>query len=176
MKRAYLLKFLVLLLVCPGAGCGYHVMAGGEPVGVTIQNLAIPLFTSTSSEMGFEALFTEVIREEFISHSKVPLVPEDRASMVLTGRIYDISTNPIGFNSTTGFTVTSTRRISVRLDVQMIDKARGKIIWHDKALEETTSYSLGSDPLAAQLDEQQALERLARRVAKKIYQRSVERF
>jgi hypothetical protein len=176
MRRAYLLKFLVFLLASSGAGCGYHVRADGEPVGITIQNLAIPLFTSTSSEMGFEALFTRVIREEFISHSKVPLVPEDRASMVLTGRIYDISADPIGYDSTTGFTVTSTRRIRVKLDVQMVDKAKGKIIWHDRALEERTSYSVGVDPLAAQLEEQQALEILARRVAKKIYQRSVERF
>jgi outer membrane lipopolysaccharide assembly protein LptE/RlpB len=176
MTRTYLLKFLVFLLVGLVAGCGYHVRADGEPVGITIQNLAIPLFTSTSSEMGFEALFTRVIREEFISHSKVLLVPEDRARMVLIGRIYDISADPIGFDSTTGFTVTSTRRIRVKLDVQMVDKAQGKIIWHDKALEERTSYSVGADPLTAQMEEKQALETLAQRVAKKIYQRTVERF
>jgi hypothetical protein len=176
MRRIYLLKFLVLLLAGSGAGCGYHVRADGEPLGITIQNLAIPLFTSTSSEMGFEALFTRVVREEFISHSKVPLVPEDKASMVLIGRIYDISADPIGFDATSGFTVTSSRRIRVKLDVQMVDKAQGKIIWHDKALEETTNFSVGTDPVAVQVEQQQALEKLARRAAKKIYQRTVERF
>jgi hypothetical protein len=176
MNKFYPLKFLVLLLICVGAGCGYHVRADGEPEGITIQNLAIPLFTSTSSEMGFEAIFTRLIREEFISHTKVPLVPEDRASMVLIGRIYDITADPIGYDSTTGFTVTSTRRIRVKLDVQLVDKRNGKIIWHDKSMEEWTSYSVGTDPVAAQLQEQQALETLAERVAKKIYQRTVERF
>jgi hypothetical protein len=176
MSRVRPLKFLALLLICVGFGCGYHVRADGEPVGITIQNLAIPLFTSTSSEMGFEAVFTRVIREEFISHAKVPLVPEERASMVLIGRIYDISTDPIGFDDTRGFTVTSSRRIRVKLDVQMVDKTQGKIIWHDKAIEERTSYQVGTDPIAAQFEQQQALETLARRVAKKIYQRTVERF
>jgi hypothetical protein len=170
------LKFLVLLFICAGVGCGYQIRADGEPVGITIQNLAIPLFTSTSSEMGFEALFTRAIREEFISHAKVPLVPEERAGTVLIGRIYDISTDPIGYDDTGGFTVTSTRRIRVRVDVQMVDKTRGKIIWHDKSMEERTSFQVGTDPIGAQLEQQQALETLARRVAKKIYQRTVERF
>jgi hypothetical protein len=176
MNRVYPLKFLALLLICVGVGCGYHVRADGEPVGITIPNLAIPLFTSTSSEMGFEAVFTRAIREEFISHTKVPLVPEEKASMVLIGRIYDISTNPIGFDETTGFTVTSTRRITVTLDVQLVDKTTGKIIWHDKSMQEMTSYPLGTDPIAAQFAQQEALETLARRVAKKIYQRTVDRF
>jgi hypothetical protein len=175
-RQFYPLKFLVLLFICAGAGCGYQIRANGEPVGITIQNLAIPLFTSTSSEMGFEALFTRVIREEFISHAKVPLVPEERASVVLIGRIYDIGTDPIGYDDTGGFTVTSTRRIRVRLDVQMVDKTRGKIIWHDKSMEERTSFQVGTDPIGTQLERQQALETLARRVARKIYQRSVERF
>jgi hypothetical protein len=176
MKFGHPMKLMVLWLVCLCAGCGYHVRADGEPVGIAIQELAIPLFTSTSSEMGLEAVFTRVVREEFISHTKVPLVPEERANMVLIGRLYDIRTDPIGFDDTGGFTVTSSRRIRLKVDVRMVDRRQGRVVWHEKAFEERTSYRVGGDPVAAQLEKQQALETLARRVAKKIYQRSVERF
>jgi hypothetical protein len=165
-------------------GCGYHVRADGEPVGIEFENLAIPLFTSTSSDIGFEAAFTRIIREEFISHAKVPLVPEEKAHVVLIGRIYEIGTDPSGYDSmifTTGdqsstFTVTNTRRLRVKLDVQLVDRVRGKVIWHDTAMEERTSYQVERDIMVTQSYQQQALEKLARRVAKKIYLRSVERF
>ena len=71
MKQYALLLLLTLLL----AGCGYSLRADGEPVGIQLESLAIPLFSSTSSEIGFEADFTKVIRQEFISHARVPWFP-----------------------------------------------------------------------------------------------------
>jgi hypothetical protein len=165
-----------VLLVCFMAGCGYHFSADGEPVGVSLENLAIPLFTSTSTDIGFEADFTRIVREEFISHARVPLVPEERARTVLVGRIIEIRTDPIGYDSSGGFTVTTTRRLKIRLDVQLIDRAQGKVIWHDASIEERSSFQVDTDPLATRFYQEQAVEKLARRAAKKMYQRTMERF
>jgi len=79
-------------------GCGYHFRPTGEPVGIAIDSLAIPLFKSTSVEKGFEADFTRVLREEFASHGKVPLVSEETAQYLLTGRVYDIWTEPVSYS------------------------------------------------------------------------------
>ena len=80
---------VILLLACYSfLGCGYHFRADGRPVGIKIESLSIPLIESTSSNIGFEADFTRIIREEFISHAKVPLVSSSKAQAVLTGRIY----------------------------------------------------------------------------------------
>jgi hypothetical protein len=151
---------------------------------VALENLAIPLFTSTSTDIGFEASFTRIVREEFISHAKVPLVPEERARTVLVGRIIEMRTDPIGYdarsftlnNSSGTFSVTKTRRLRIRLDVQLIDRAQGKVIWHDASIEERSSFLVDTDPLATQFYQEQALEKLARRAAKKMYQRTMERF
>ena len=183
-RRLFAFNSCFLLLMCFMAGCGYHFSADGEPVGVSLENLAIPLFTSTSTDIGFEADFTRIVREEFISHARVPLVPEERAHTVLVGRIIEIRTDPIGYdakpftvNDRSGtFTVTTTRRLKIRLDVQLLDRVQGKVIWHDASIEERSSFQVDTDPLTTRFYQEQALEKLARRAAKKMYQRTMERF
>jgi len=184
-RRQVVLHSCFVLLVCVIAGCGYHFRADGKAVGVTLENLAIPLFTSTSTDIGFEAGFTRIIREEFISYARVPLVPEEGAHTVLIGRIVEIRTDPIGYDSrpftvngqSGTFPVTNTRRLKIRLDVQLIDRIQGKVIWHDPSIEERTSFQVETNnPLATRFYQEQAVEKLARRAAKKIYQRTLERF
>jgi hypothetical protein len=180
MKRGGLLLLLSFLLV----GCGYHLRADGEPVGIQLESLAIPLFSSTSSEIGFEADFTKVIRQEFISHGRVPLVPEEEAQAVLSGKIQDIRADPLTYRSqdvtvggyTSTYEVTRSRRLRVRLDVQLVDRRQGKVIWREAAMEEQASYTVSGDPLEMRYSERQALEKIAGRLAKRIYSRTMERF
>lgn len=180
MKRAGLLLLLSLLL----AGCGYHFRADGEPVGIQIESLAIPLFSSTSSEIGFEADFTKVIRQEFISNGRVPLVPEEKAQVVLIGKIQEIRADPLAYSSQdvmvggnkSTYQVTKSRKLRVKLDVQLVDRRQGKIIWREAAMEEQASYFVSGDPLETRYSEQQALEKIAGRLAKRIYLRTMERF
>ncbi len=91
MKSYTLLLLLTLLL----AGCGYQFRADGEPVGIQLESLAIPLFSSTSSEIGFEADFTKMIRQEFISHGRVPIVAEEKAQAVLVGKVVEVRADPL---------------------------------------------------------------------------------
>ena len=180
MKRCVALLLVSLWL----AGCGYHFRADGEPVGIQLESLAIPLFSSTSSEIGFEADFTKVIRQEFISHGRVPLVPEEKAQAVLIGKIQDIRADPLTYRSqdvTVGgyastYEVTKSRKLRVRLDVQLVDKRQGNVIWREAAMEEQASYSISGDPLEMRYSERQALEKIAGRLAKRIYLRTMERF
>jgi len=166
------------------AGCGYSLRADGEPVGIQLESLAIPMFSSTSSEIGFEADFTKVIRQEFISHGRVPLVPEEKAQAVLIGKIQDIRADPLTYRSqdytvggyTSTYEVTKSRRLRVRLEVQLVDRRQGKVIWREAAMEEQASYSVSADPLEMRYSERQALEKIAGRLAKRIYLRTMERF
>lgn len=165
-------------------GCGYHFRATGEPVGIQIESLAIPMITSTSSQTGFEADFTKVIREEFISHGKIPLVSEAGAHAVLIGRIYNIETEALSYDYqqhtvggySTTHEVTKSRRLKIRLDMQLIDKRNNRVIWHEKAMEERASFEVDADPIATRYHQRQALEKIARRLAKRVYLKTAERF
>lgn len=165
-------------------GCGYHFRATGEPVGIRLESLAIPMITSTSSEMGFEADFTKIIREEFISHGRVPLVSESGAQAVLRGRVYDISTDALSFNSqeyvvrgySTTYEVTSKRRMRIKLDMQLFNARDHKVIWRDQAMEERASFVVDPNPEITRYNQREAVMEIARRLAKRVYLKTMERF
>jgi len=178
-------SFLVVTILLAGyMGCGYRLRATGEPMGIKIESLAIPLMTSTSSNKGFEADFTKMIREEFISHAKIPLRPREEAQAVLIGKIYDTRFQPLTYDlqqqtvagEVTTHEVTSSRRMKISLDVQLTDRATGKVIWREKSMKEEASFIVGPDPLANRYYQQQALQKISRRLAKRIYLKTMERF
>jgi Lipopolysaccharide-assembly len=158
--------------------CGYKVQPLGRPVGIDIQSLSIPLVESTSSLAGFEGDFTRMIRQEFVSHSSVPLVTREEAAMVLLGRIHTIRTDPLGYSLDVSkdYPVTSSRWLIMRLEAKLVDRRTGKTIWTEKNLEEKASYQVGQDPLLNRHNERRALEENARRLAKQIYLKTMERF
>lgn len=174
----------LLILFFFSVGCGYHFRATGEPLGMRYESLAIPLIGSTSSEMGVEADFTEIIREEFISHGKVPIVASESAQTVLIGKLYDFQAEPLSylFQQQTVYghvvthEVTHGRRLKVKLDIRLTDRATGKVIWHEKAMEEKAAYLVERDPLVTINNQRQALREIARRLSKRIYLKTMERF
>jgi len=179
-----LLIIMVSIFGCLLMGCGYTFRADGEMMGLKLDSLAIPLMSSTSSELGFEADFTRIIRDEFISNVKILLVSVDKAQAVLSGRIYDITTEPLSFEqtqvtvggSTSTFSVTSSRRLIIKLDAKLTESASGKVIWHDSAMVERSSFNVGTDPLENRFNRQQAVEEIARLMARRIFLKTVERF
>jgi len=184
MRRSFPSPLLIICFLGFFIGCGYHLRATGEPMGIKLESLAIPLMTSTSSNKGFEADFTRIIREEFISHAKVPLLSREEAQAVLIGRIYDTRFQPLTYDlqqqtiggEVTTHEVTSSRRMRIILDVQLTDRATGKVIWHEKSMKEEASFIVGTDPLANRYYQRQALQKISRRLAKRIYLKTMERF
>ena len=182
--RLFFVPVLMLLPASLFSGCGYQVRATGEPVGITLRNLAIPLVASTSSEAGFESDFTRIIREEFISHARVPLVPEDEAQAILLGKVTEIRTEAIGFRSrdvtvgvnTTTYETTTRRRLRIKLDMRMVDRKSGQVLWHDGAMEAKALFAVSSDPLATRYNQKLALLEIGRVLAKRVYLKTMERF
>jgi hypothetical protein len=166
------------------SACGYHLRPSGEPVGGSIDSLAIPMMTSTSSVVGFESDFTRIVRDEFISHAKVPLTAQEEARYVLVGHIHDIRTDPQSYSYQqqqvrgydTTFAETNRRRLRLILSVSMVEKSTGKVIWTEQSMETRGSYDVGVDPLVNQYNQRLALEKVARRLAQRIYMRTMERF
>jgi len=182
-KFLFLTLFVLISLIIP-QGCGYHFRETGKPIGVQIQSLAIPLMESTSSSLGFEGVFTRMIREEFVSHARVPIVSRDEAATVLIGRVSEIKTEPytyrvdrntVGGRKTT-YEVTNARWLRVKLDARLVERPSGKIIWAERGMEERTTFSVGTDPLENRYNQDQALRRIARSLAERIYLKTMERF
>jgi hypothetical protein len=165
-------------------GCGYHLRKTGEPTGIEMKSLAIPLMASTSSSLGFEGDFTRFIREQFISHSKVPLVSKDKAEFVLIGKIVQINTEPLSYSSirkeihgeTITYDETKQRRIQIIVSLKLVERATGNIIWENRSMEGKSSFSLGTDQLQTRYNQRMAVRNIAKTLSEKIYLKSVERF
>ncbi len=176
-----LILFSVSLLFI---GCGYHLRKTGEPTGIEMKSLAIPLMASTSSSLGFEGDFTRFIREQFISHSKVPLVSKDKAEFVLIGKIVEINTEPLSYSSirkeihgeTITYDETKQRRIQIIVSLKLVERATGNIIWENRSMEGKSSFSLGTDQLQTRYNQRMAVRNIAKTLSEKIYLKSVERF
>ena len=175
---------LICLTIVVAYGCGYHFRAVDKPVSEGIQSLAIPLIKSTSSSLGFEGDFTTIIREEFASHSKVPLVAREEASAVLIGRVSQIKTDPVSYDifrttvqgEETRYEVTNKRWLEIELNAKLIDRASGKPIWQDKKMTERATFVVSTDPLTNRFNQRRAAREMARRFAKRIYLKTMERF
>jgi hypothetical protein len=182
--RSCAMLFALFALLFASFGCGYHLRPTGEPIGLSIESLAVPLMTSTSSEPGFEAVFTRIVRDEFISHARMPLVSDEEAEFTLLGRIHTIWTDPQSYNSleqiidgnSVFYDETNRRRLRLRLEVSLVEKSTGKVVWREEAMETRASFEVTADPLVNQHNKQIALERIARRLAQRIYLRTMERF
>ena len=178
-------NMLTLFLVLPLlSGCGYQFRSNGQPLGLEIDSLAIPMVTSPSSSLGFEADFTRILREEFISHARVPIQPREKAQFILSGNILEVRADPLSYNiqeftikgNTVTNEVTRRRRLFVKMDIYLSDRRTGRIIWHEPSMEEETSFAVGIDPLVNRYNQKQALEKIARDLSKKIYLKTMERF
>ena len=107
-----------------------------------------------------------------------------RVTATLVGRIHDIRTDPLTYKSTEytvsgeteTYQVTRSRNLRVNLDVRLVDKRKGNVIWQDRNMTETVSFAVDADPLVTQYNQKIALERIASRMAKKIYMKTMERF
>ncbi len=186
LKYCYFIILWVMVLLPEFliTGCGYSIRASGDPMGIKMESMAIPMIESTSSDLGFEADFTRVIREEFIRNSKVPLVPRGEAQTVLSARVYDISTEPVSYDlnqepingAVATYTETKTRTLRVKVDIRFEDERTGKVIWRNENMEEKTRYVVDKDPLVTRFNKKNALETIAERLAKRIFLQTMERF
>ena len=178
------ITLILILSMTVFSGCGYSFRADGRPVGMEIKSLAIPMIESSSSEKGFEADFTTVLRNEFISHALVPLENKDQASMILRVQVYEVITQPLTYDSSQSMVsgrniiheTTSSRRLILRLNASLIDSTDGKTVWNDSSMTEEASFNVTSDPLVNRKNQREALLKIARLLSERMYNRTMERF
>lgn len=167
-----------------GGGCAYHFQPTGKPHGLSIKSIAIPMVKSPSSAIGFEGEFTRAVREEFIDHSSLPVVPKAQADAVLVIRITRIGSDPLAYNvsqatiqgRTVNYETTSSRWLWLKIDARLLDRESGRVLWEQNGIREKAAYSVSTDPLETRYNRRSALRNIARNVAKKAYAQTMERF
>ena len=171
--RCYLplaLSFLPFLLCC-----GYHVAGRGAGLPPDIKTIAVPIFANQSSTFRIEEKLTAAVTHEFIERTKFRITPDPKgADAVLRGTVKDVRSGVITFDLTTGRA--SSIQIQVTTDVKLEDLHSKKVVYANPNFVFREEYQVSQTTSALFEEDQAALERLSRDVARTLVTELLENF
>jgi len=138
MKRGTVL-LLAAALALDGCIWRYSLHGGGLPA--HIRNVAILPFENQTGSTELQRELTEGLRKAFSSRLGLREAGEDKASAIVRGTIvqYDMDV-PVAFSANPAQATSARRRLQVRVDVEIFDQVRGRVLWSRKGMSADGDY------------------------------------
>ena len=166
---------IALLLLSPLIlhACGYRFAGSGAfPEGV--EYIFIEVLENRTSKIGVERIVTNRLVFEFSKQRESSLVSSlDEADAVLKGSINSIRTQTIS-RVDTG--VANERQVVMKVDLRLIKKDGGAVIWTAKGLSDREAYDVDSVKIETNRNEELAIGRLSARISERIFNRLTDNF
>jgi hypothetical protein len=163
------------LLAIALAGCGYHVAGHADLVPTTVKTIAIPNFTNVTTRYKLTDWLPEAISREFISRTKYRVVKDaNNADAVLRGGVINYISYPTIFDPTTGRA--SGVQIHVVMQVSLVERATGKVIFNRPNFEVRERYQISVTPGVYFEESDAALKRVSEQVARQVVTAILENF
>ncbi len=168
-KKIGLFLFLPLLLTA----CGYR-FAGSGPFPAGVNRIFIEVLENRTSKVGVERIVTNQLIFEFSRQRESSLVSSpDKADAVLKGSINSIRTQTI---SRVGTQVANEREVTMTVELTLIKKDGGAIVWAAKGLSDREAYDVDSVKVETDRNEELAITRLSERLSERIFNRLTDDF
>ena len=126
---------LLLLLVLVVAGCSYS--PNPNPVSSHTGTIAIPVFQNRTAQPALEEEVTTAIVNRIIRGSKLRVVPESQADLVVNGAVIGYRNAVFGFNAAEK---AEEYQVAVTLSVTVRDRVKNRELWRDDQLVRTANY------------------------------------
>jgi hypothetical protein len=166
-----------LLVACLALGsCGYHLAGQANLVPKTVHTIALPPFGNSTVRYKLSDLLPEAISRELISRTRYQIVNDPtQADAVLRGTVINYGAYPSLFDQATGRT--SGIQINLRLDVSLVERATGKVIYARPTFDVHERYEVSATNNYQYFDESgAALERLSKDVARDLVTSILDNF
>lgn len=171
MTKSALPALAALLL----AACGYHVAGRADLVPKNIQTIAIPAFSNITTRYKLTDRLPEAISREFISRTRYHIVSDPgQADAVLRGSVLNYSSYPTIFDPTTGRA--SGVQLQVVLQVSLVERASGKVLFNRPRMEVRERYQISTDPSVFFEESDAALDRASQQTARQVVSAILENF
>jgi hypothetical protein len=156
-----------LMLAALSTGCGYHLAGRGDLIPKTVRTIAVQPFGNNTPRYKLARLLPSDISRELISRTHYRLSDDaNQADAVLTGTLMNFSAYPIIYDSVTNRATTVQAIVVVQ--VRLVNRADGKVIYEKNGAEFRERYEISIDP-AAYFDESgTAMERLSKDVSRSV--------
>lgn len=137
-------RALLLLVALVAGGCSYSPNPTLFPT--HLKTIAVPVFQNRTTQPLLDEEVTTAVVNRFIRNSKLRVVAEDQADLVVTGSIAAYRNAVFGFNSQEQ---AQEYQVAVTVSVTVRDRVKNRELWKDDALVRTANYfvtAVGGQP------------------------------
>ncbi|MBV9769526.1 MAG: hypothetical protein JOZ32_08150 [Bryobacterales bacterium] len=156
--------------------CGYHVAGQANLVPKAVHTIAVPPFGNATIRYRLSDLLPEAISRELISRTKYQIVTDpSQADAVLNGTVIYYAVFPTLIDQATGRT--SGLQVNVRMDISLVERATGKVIFSRPNYETHQRYELSITSNTQYFDESgAAVARLSKDVSRDLVTSILDNF
>jgi hypothetical protein len=163
MKRA----LIALALLSAVAGCGYRLESGSARFTDPSVRMDVSPFANRSTTPDAGAVIAASFREELRRSGFRGTFGNVGANYLVEGTVRDIRSD-IFSHGTDRFSIEN--RLTLVVDVRVVEVVRGGILWKESGLTETASFYSGTDAQYTEANRRAAFEEVARRMAVRMSQ------
>lgn len=158
------------------SSCGYHVAGRDNLVPKTVHTIAVPPFENATVRYKLTDLLPEALSKELIARTHYQVINDPtQADAVLRGTVINYAAYPTLIDQATGRT--SGLQINVRLNVSLVERSTGKVIFARPILDAHERYELSVTNDLQYFDESgAAVQRLSKDVARDVVSAILENF
>ena len=172
MDRRHLLIAIATLSL---ANCGYKVAGKADLLPKNLHTIAIPAFNNVTTHYKLTDRLPNALAQEFIARTRYQVIADvNQADMVLTGAVANVIAYPTTFDPLTGRAAGV--QVQVVLQVTLRERASGKVIYSQPALDFRERYEISRDPQAYFDESAPAFDRVSRAVARSVISAILEMF
>ncbi|MCK5696087.1 MAG: hypothetical protein KAH62_05750 [Desulfobacula sp.] len=172
MKNLKWSVFICLFVFTLFASCGYQFEGGGY-IKDDVMHIAVQVLENKSSETGAGIAFTNALIQEIIQKIDTKVVDESRATAVLEGTINAITFSTAARSSTESVI---DRKVSSIVDLRLINKEDGEVIWSVKSFVTYEDYAVSEDKVSDEVSKNEAVNKIAIRNAEKLVSQMLTNF
>lgn len=169
------LRLLILLLLTPLAGCGYHQAGSATHIPAGTNTLAIPIFATKVQAFHTEMLFTQAVVRELNTRTKYRILNSNSedADATLHGTILSQTVAPLTYDATTGQSSSYLVNITAKVILTAHD---GHVLYRNDAVNFREQYQSTQDLSGFIQEDGYAVKRVAREFGHAIVSDMLESF
>jgi outer membrane lipopolysaccharide assembly protein LptE/RlpB len=170
------MRTLVLLfLLFPMAGCGYHAVGSASHLPAGVRTLAVPIFANKTQAYRTEVAYTQAVVRELNLRTKyrVENQTKEQDDAVLRGTILSQVTAPLTYDSTSG--QTSSYMVTITASA-VLTGSDGQVLWRNDDFAFKAQFQSTQDLNNFIQEDSAAVNRVARDFAQALVSSMLEGF
>lgn len=168
-----LLTAFCLLLTL--SSCGYHVAGRRDRLPPDVKTIAVPAFVNETSRFRIEQKLAAAVTREFIERTRFRITPDpSQADALLKGTVKDARAGAVAFDLKTGRA--TTLQIQVLADVELVDLHTKKVLFSNPNYVFREEYQVSQSTSELFEEDEPALDRLSRDLARTLVTEILENF